>query len=102
MRLAAVIVLATALFVAGVAIERRPSHAHVESTSEAGEHHAQATDTRVAGIDLESRGPVLAAAILSLALAAAVVRRPRARTLLATIALFMLVFGLADIQEVLH
>ncbi len=115
--LVALIVAATAAFVAGVAIERgqdRVHHAAVEGgAAERGETgHAEgaaesrspesAEELRPLGIDVEAWPFVALAAAASLALAAAAVARPRAVALLLVVAAAMLAFAALDVREVVH
>lgn len=127
--LAAIIVLATVLFVVGVSIERseghhdeEPSAAHVEAgegeASEAGEGaahedgeasaaadgtgHEEEEDEKVLGVDLESTPFIVLAALVSLALALGAWLRPDSAALLGLVALAMLAFAVFDIAEIGH
>jgi len=128
--LAAIIVLATVLFVVGVSIERsegphdeEPSAAHVEAGegegSEAGEgaaheegeasaaaegtdHEETGEDEKVLGVDLESTPSIVLAALVSLALALGAWLRPDSAALLGFVALAMLAFAVFDIAEIGH
>lgn len=59
-------------------------------------------ESRPLGIDIEATPFVVLAAVVSLALAAAAWTRPRWLPVLGLVAIAMLLFGLADIREVLH
>jgi hypothetical protein len=128
--LVALIVVATAAFVTGVAIERgqEPGHGaaaerteaakrteaaeHGEAAEDAGaesrsgapaSHSAEhAEELRPLGIDVEAWPFVALAAAASLALAAAAVARPRAVALLLVVAAAMLAFAALDVREVVH
>jgi hypothetical protein len=126
--LLALMLAATAAFVAGVAIERNDTHHHpaaVEATEHAREHatdgegapehetaaHAEATghdegseaheELRPLGIDVEATPFVVLAAAVSILLALAAWLRPRP-ALLAAIAALMLAFAALDVREVFH
>jgi hypothetical protein len=115
--LVGLIVIATALFVVGTAIERNP-------VGESG-HHAQAGETpaghtdengggsaatteepraelRPLGIDIEAWPFVTLAAVASLSLAAAAWLRPGSAALLVLVAAAMLAFAALDVSEVVH
>jgi hypothetical protein len=109
--LALLIVVATAAFAIGVAIEKSDGESgepQVEATeSEAGEaapesSHPAETDDEVLGINAESTPLVVVAVIASLALAAAVWMRPDLEALLAVVAAAMLAFAVLDVREVFH
>lgn len=126
--LAGIIVLATALFVIGISIERSDGHhdeepaaAHVETgeaaeggesatheeseaeTSEAGgASHEEGEDEKVLGVKLESTPFIVLAALVSLALALGAWLRPDSAALLGLIALVMLAFAVFDLAEVGH
>ena len=128
--LVGLIVVATALFVVGVAIERgsgeaghhgaavaTPSGAHDESAGEqagrevagaeskgeaAGSEAGGESELRPLGIDVEAWPFVVLAAVVSLALALGVWLRPGTRWLLALVAVAMLAFGVLDVREVFH
>lgn len=110
-----VIVLATAGFAGGVAMERATAeepHANEvieteegEADHEAGEGGAAAEEQsgeEILGLNLESTPLVAAAVVGSLLLAGAVWIRPQRRPLLAVVALVMLAFAVLDILEVVH
>jgi hypothetical protein len=101
--LAVLIVVATALFVAGVAAERaRGDEAVVveaETHEEAG--HDESAES-VGGVDTESWPLVALAAAGSLVLAAAVWRRPRWRAVLVVTAVAMAAFAVLDVRELVH
>jgi hypothetical protein len=110
--LVVLVVAATALFVAGVAAERargetgRAPVAHHTET-EGGETGGEAAEgghasESVAGVNAESWPLVALAAAASLALAAAVWRRPGWRLALALTAGAMALFALLDVREVAH
>jgi hypothetical protein len=111
--LAAVILVTTALFVVAVVLERgQPEPApslteegHREETeghSEAGEQGreqaAQHGEGRMLGLDLESPAVVGVVAIVSLAMAAAIVLFDK-RGVLIVVALAMVTFALFDVRE---
>jgi hypothetical protein len=127
--LPSLITAASALFILGVSVERGQSDRHArepaeqvgetreahnaETASEGEQAHADASarrsghdsdeeEPRILGIDPESTPLVVLAAIGSLLLGAAVLRWPRARALLAILALAMLAFAVLDIREVTH
>jgi hypothetical protein len=116
--LVALIVAATAAFVAGVSLERgeEPGHrasveggeaGHVEgetAESEAAESRSAepAEELRPLGVDVEAWPFVAVAAVASLALAAAAFARPRAAALLVLVAAAMLAFAALDVREVVH
>ena len=121
--LALLIVVATAAFAIGVALEDSDAHdesptavaqevAHLESEEgEAeGTEHAEAQeaqdesseDEAVLGIDLGSTPLVVLAVLGSLALAAGVWLRPDLRALLLVVAGAMLAFAALDVREVFH
>lgn len=112
--LAAIIVLATVLFVVGVSIERseghdeEPSAAHVEAgegeASEAGEgaSHEEGEDEEILGVELESTPFIVLAALVSLTLALGAWLRPDSAGLLGLVALAMLAFAVFDIAEIGH
>lgn len=109
------VVLATAGFAVGIAIERATAEGHADETAthdeaiegghEEGGEEATAEPTgaeTVLGLNLESTPLVVAAVVGSLLLAGAVRARPRLRPLLAVAALAMLAFAVLDVAEVLH
>jgi hypothetical protein len=113
------IVAATIAFAIGVAIERSQESgeeggveaSQVEGESaEAGEVEGEASEAehdadsgeKLLGIDPESVGLVIVAAIVSLGLAAAVWVRPDLRGLLLLIALAMAAFTALDLREFVH
>jgi hypothetical protein len=124
--LVALIVAATATFVAGVALERgRESGHHERSASEAsselGEAHSDSGEAqshegdvaergsaepreelRPLGVDVEAWPFVAVAAVASLAIAAAAFARPRSVALLVLVAAAMLAFAALDVREVVH
>ena len=128
--LVALLVAATAAFVVGVSIERSQGENHTEPTSavvgEAGEsgevgHEEGAASGEEAranesggshgeekgaetflGIDYEAVPFIVLAAAFSLALAAAVWRRPASVPLLALVIVAMLAFTALDVREVVH
>lgn len=104
--LVVLMVAATALFAVGVAAERArgDDHAAVESGAhgESGEAGEGASGEAVGGVDTESWPLVALAAAASLALAAAVWRRPRWRAALVVAAAAMAAFALFDVREVAH
>jgi hypothetical protein len=125
--LVGLIVVATALFVLGVAIERGSGEAaHHEAVvgtadaahdgsageeaasgeSESGHAGAEAagekSELRPLGIDVEAWPFVALAGAVSLALALGVWLRPGAGWLLTLVAVAMLAFGLLDVREVFH
>jgi hypothetical protein len=110
--LALLIVVATAAFAIGVAIESdegsEAPEAHVEaaeSEGEAAEAGATAesdSEDELLGVDAESTPLVVAAVVASLALAAAVWLRPDLELLLTLVAAAMLAFAVLDIREVFH
>lgn len=117
--LVAVVVVATAAFVVGTAIERNSSgesghHGEAAATttgeahSEAGEGRSTAkaeephAELRPLGVDVEAWPFVALAAAVSLTLAAAAWLRPRASPLLALVAMAMLAFAALDAREVVH
>jgi hypothetical protein len=110
-----IVVLATAGFAVGIAIERATADGHTDETAtheeaiegghEEGGDEATAEPTggeTVLGLNLESTPLVVAAVVGSLLLAGAVWARPRSRPLLAFAALAMLAFPVLDVAEVLH
>ena len=128
--LAALIAVATAAFVVGVALERGESHtepapAHAEGRAGGGEA-AESPERRGAersaegapsqgesggetgeelkplGVDVEAWPFVAVAALVSLALAAAAFRRPDSAALLLAVAAAMLAFAVLDVREVFH
>ena len=122
---AVLVIAATTAFVVGVSIERgnEPAqHAAGEAAApsgeaggegeaqhSAGESAAGATNAtephaelRPLGIDVEAWPFVIAAALASLALAAAAWLRPRLTPLLALVAVAMLAFAALDLREVIH
>jgi len=109
------IVLATAGFAAGVAMERataeEPHTDEVIGTEEGEAGHEEGeggaavkeqTSEEILGLNLESTPLVVAAVVGSLLLAGAVWIRPRWRPLLAVVALVMLAFAVLDILELVH
>lgn len=114
--LALVVVLATALFAIGSAVERSDTHVesagetHLVEGGESGEEaeHAQQAESSasegetVLGVDVESPSLVVLAVVFSLALAAGAWVRPDLGGLLALIAVVMLAFGALDVREVVH
>lgn len=109
------IVLATAGFALGIAVERATvaephteTATHDEASEEGhevggGEAAPEATsDETVLGLNLESTPLVVAAVVGSLLLAGAVWVWPRSRPLLVVVALAMLAFAVLDIAEVAH
>src|SRR4051794_35392890 len=123
--LAGLIVISTVAFVVGTTIERNSGDVHHESPQPAGEHASEAGDESGAehaaeggaattgrethseelkplGIDIEAAPFVIAAALVSLALAFAVWRRPAAVALLVLVAGAMLLFAALDVREVFH
>lgn len=128
--LVGLIVVATALFVMGAAIERgsgseahhevaapassgeqehgdeagreaKSSHEGEESGAQGGES-GERTEVRPLGVDIEAWPFVILAALASVALAAAAWLRPGVRGLLAVVAVAMFVFAALDIREVAH
>ena len=101
--IAALLVVATILFVVGVAAEPTTDTHTDEPSGEAAEHveSAEKDEERVLGLDLESPGPVALAVVLSAVLAAAVLWRPDRRVLL-VVALGATAFAVLDIAEVAH
>jgi hypothetical protein len=109
------IVLATAGFAIGIAVEKSTAeepHADETAVSEEGGHEEgeaaeeggaeAASSETVLGLNLESTPLVIAAVVGSLVLAGAVWVRPRWRPLLVVVALTMLAFAVLDVAEVLH
>lgn len=119
--LALLIVLATAVFVVGVSIEKSGEEGHsggaevegaqVEggeegesegeeaSADEAGGAEAAEEEEALLGIDTESTGLIVLAGVASLLLAAAVWLYPGVGWLLGLVAVAMLVFAALDIRE---
>jgi hypothetical protein len=109
--LASLIVVATAAFAIGVAIERSDRHSesgepHVEAAASEGEaaepEGASEGEDEVLGIDAESTPLVVVAVVGSLGLAAAAWMRPDVELLVALIAAAMVAFAVLDIREVAH
>ncbi len=119
---AVLLVLASAIFAIGVAVERSQPDPHDESASQASTNAAEGSDARedaerlegaasnesaeksseeFLGINTESTGLVIAAVVISLllALAAVTVRSPLVLVLIVIVALGATTF---DIMEVLH
>jgi hypothetical protein len=109
--LAGLIVVATAAFVAGTAIERNTEvrHEPTEMRGEAIGHHGEAAGgaehaegLEPFGVDIEAAPFVIAAALGSLALAFAAWRWPHSAPVLMVVALAMLAFAVLDVREVGH
>jgi hypothetical protein len=123
--LAVLMTVATALFVLGVSIERGQADHHAREPTgqvrEGGEEHSDEGDEthaapaatpdahdsnqeepKLLGVDPESLPLVVLATLGSLLLAAAVLRWPPARALLALVVVAMLAFAALDIREVAH
>ena len=115
--LVVLIVVATALFVVGVGVERDDGRAHHDAAGEVAHEAAEQPgaeeaahmegvaaeeELRPLGIDIEAWPFVAAAALLSLALAIAAWLRPRLVPLLAAVGLAMLAFAVLDVREVFH
>jgi hypothetical protein len=124
--LAALITIATALFVLGVSVERAEGDRHAGERSEqvrgATDPHAGETEgegeqragaghesggrseaePRILGVDVEGTPLAVLAATTSLLLAVGVLRWPRAPGVLAVTALAMFAFAALDIREVVH
>ena len=123
--LIALTVAATAAFVVGVRIESgdeaahheaagetaTPSDEHQETGADEGEEHAEGepaaaltstedphTELRPLGLDVEASPFVAAAALASLALAAAAWLRPTLTSLLTFVAVAMLAFAVLDVR----
>jgi hypothetical protein len=117
--LAVLIAVAAVLFAISVSAEKSDTHSepavgHIESASpegeagesaqvaESGQSHDEGENETLLGVDLESTPLIVAAVIVSLALAGGAWARPDSRPLMALIGVAMLVFAVLDIREVVH
>jgi hypothetical protein len=112
--LVGLIVAATTAFVVGVSIERGHESSHHAAPGEVSQPSTNETDSgegaateahaelRPLGVNVEAWPFVAAAAIASLALAAGAWLRPTWASLLALVAVAMLLFAALDIREVVH
>lgn len=100
--LAVLIVVATALFVVGVSIEKAEGGHDEPAHVEAGEESQAEEGEEVLGVEPESTPMIVLVAVVSLALALAAWLRPESELLLAVVGAAMLAFAVFDIAEVAH
>jgi hypothetical protein len=99
------VVVATAAFVVGVAVERSSSDEHVAEPAGEGleePHGEEQADDQLLGVDIEAAPFVALAAIGSLLIAAGVWLRPKLAAVLALAVVSMLAFTAFDIRELFH
>lgn len=123
--LVGVIVVATALFVTGVSLEKSKSHddhgpepatqAEAEGSEEGaeaeevqrrseseGDENDEGDEATLLGVDLESTPLIVLAVVVALCLAAATWIKPGSAALLLAVGLAMLAFAVLDVREVAH
>ena len=110
----ALIAVSTIGFVVGTTIERNTKETHAERSaapraeggSEAGGGETRGEQThgefQPFGVNLESVPLIIAAALVSFGLAAAVWTQSRSALALAVVAIVMLLFAVLDVREVFH
>ena len=118
---ALLIVLATALFVVGVAVERNQGHTEAAPSSTESDEHSEgepgegshseegegttsgneADSEKILGVDTERTAVVTVAVLIALCLAAAIWWRPRRDVLMVAVA-FCLGATALDVRELLH